>query len=148
MSGIYLYPIILAAGILQAFGPPMNGQLRLGLTNPWLASLVSFGIIVAAFVLMYAFMPLPGPSTDSVNKMPWWAPLGGVVGAFAVIAGLIWIDKVGAGPFAALTIGANLIASIVIDHFGLLKMPVHEMSLARIIGTLVMIIGMFLIVKF
>lgn len=27
--------------------------------------------------------------------MPWWAPLGGVIGAFAVIAGLLFVDKVG-----------------------------------------------------
>ena len=32
--------------------------------------------------------------------MPWWAPLGGLVGALAVIAGLLFVDKVGAGAFA------------------------------------------------
>ena len=30
--------------------------------------------------------------------MPWWAPLGGVIGAFAVVAGLMFVDKVGAAP--------------------------------------------------
>jgi bacterial/archaeal transporter family-2 protein len=41
--------------------------------------------------------------------MPWWAPLGGVIDAFAVIAGLLFVGKVGAGAFAGLTITANIL---------------------------------------
>jgi hypothetical protein len=37
LSAAWLYPIILVAGALQAWGPPMNGALRNSLTNPWLA---------------------------------------------------------------------------------------------------------------
>ena len=51
MSSTWLYPLILIAGALQAWGPPMNGALRIALTNPWLASLVSFIPIVAFLVV-------------------------------------------------------------------------------------------------
>ena len=47
----WLYPIILIGGALQAWGPAMNGALRKALTNPWLASLVSFLPIVALLAL-------------------------------------------------------------------------------------------------
>jgi transporter family-2 protein len=46
ISAAWLYPIILVAGALQAWGPPMNNALRGSLENPWLASLVSFLPIV------------------------------------------------------------------------------------------------------
>ena len=36
ISGAWLYPMILVAGALQAWGPPMNGVLKKSLTNPWL----------------------------------------------------------------------------------------------------------------
>lgn len=36
ISGAWLYPMILVAGALQAWGPPMNGVLKKLLTNPWL----------------------------------------------------------------------------------------------------------------
>ena len=57
--------------------------------------------------------------------MPWWAPLAGLTGAVAVFAGLALIDKIGAGPVNGLIITANLLASLAIDHFGLMNMPVH-----------------------
>ncbi len=43
----WLYFLIIFAGILQAMGNSMNAQLRNSLQNPWLASIVSFGLILA-----------------------------------------------------------------------------------------------------
>ena len=48
--------------------------------------------------------------------MPWWAPLGGLIGAVAVITGLLFVDKIGAGPFGGLTITANILMSLAVDH--------------------------------
>ena len=98
MSVAWIYPFMLAAGVMQAIGVPMNGQLYKSLINPWLASLVSFGLIVAVLLLLYAVMPRPLPTADGVRDMPWQAPLGGIVGAAAVFAGLLFVDRLGAGP--------------------------------------------------
>jgi transporter family-2 protein len=116
ISAAWLYPIILVAGALQAWGPPMNGVLKNSLTTPWLASLVSFLPIVALLGVLWFCLPRPLPTVEGISAMPWWAPLGVVVGAFAVIAGLLFVSKVGAGAFAGLTITANILMSLVIDH--------------------------------
>jgi transporter family-2 protein len=64
----------------------------------------------------------------------WWAPLGGLIGSFAVIAGLLFVDKVGAGAFAGLTITANILMSLAIDHFGWFNLPLHPMNIWRALG--------------
>ena len=56
IRNLWLYPIILAAGALQAWGPPMNGALRKALTSPWLSSLVSFLPIVAFLAASVTWM--------------------------------------------------------------------------------------------
>jgi transporter family-2 protein len=148
ISAAWLYPIIVIAGALQAWGPPMNHNLRLSLENPWLASLVSFLPIVALLACLIMCLPHPLPSERGLAEMPWWAPLGGVVGAFAVIAGLLFVGKVGAGAFAGLTITANILMSLAIDRFGMFGMQVHELSAGRIAGAALMVAGITLISKF
>lgn len=96
----------------------MNGALRGALSNPWLASIVSFLPIVFLLAILFFCVPKPLPTGEGLSNMPWWAPLGGVVGAFAVVAGLLFVDKIGAGLFGELTITANILMSPAIGHFG------------------------------
>lgn len=148
IGAAWLYPIILIAGALQAWGPPMNGALRNALSNPWLASVVSFLPIVALLGVVFFCQPRPLPTAEGMGGMAWWAPLGGLVGAFAVVAGLLFVDKVGAGAFAGLTITANILMSLAVDHFGWFGMSVHPINLWRIIGGALMVGGIALVAMF
>jgi transporter family-2 protein len=148
LSAAWLYPLILIAGALQAWGPPINGALRRSLENPWLASIVSFLPIVALLVVLWLCQPNPMPSPKGIAAMPWWAPLGGLVGAVAVIMGLLFVDKVGAGPFAGLTITANILMSLAIDHFGLFGIQQHSLNVWRVLGGALMTGGIVLIALF
>ena len=63
--------------------------------------------------------------------MPWSAPLGGIIGAFAVIAGLLFVDRVGTGTLAGLTITATILTSLAIDHFSWFNLPQHALGRAE-----------------
>ncbi len=148
MSTVLLYPIILVCGALQAWGPPMNNALRNSLVNPWFASIVSFLPIVAFLSVLWLCQPHPMPTREGIEAMPWWAPLGGLIGAFAVVAGLLFVGQVGAGTFGGLTITANILMSLIIDKYGLFGMTVHELSMGRIAGSVLMVAGIALISRF
>jgi len=129
-------------------GPPMNGALRQALTNPWLSSIVSFLPIVFLLAILLFCLPRPMPTSEGVSNMPWWAPLGGVAGAFAVVTGLLFVDKVGAAAFGGLTITANILMSLAVDQFGMFGMAVHHLSIWRIVGGALMVAGIALISLF
>jgi len=148
MKALWIFPLIITGGILQTFGAAMNGQVNKALLNPWLASAVSFGIITAFFICIFAIFPTPLPTANGLAAMPWWAPLGGLVGAVQVYAGLTLVNKVGAGPFVGFTVTAALVTSLLVDHFGLFHMEVHAVNIWRAIGALLMIGGVSLIAKF
>ena len=147
MGAAWIYPFIIFGGVLQAFGAPMNAQLKASVQNTWLASVISFGLVTMVFIGAFAILPRPLPTAEGLKAMPWWAPIGGLVGAVAVYAGLALVQKVGAGPYTGLTITAALITSLVIDHFGLFNMQVHAINAWRICGALLMIGGVTLIAK-
>lgn len=148
MNAAWAYPFIFFAGMLQAVRAAMGGQLNKSLVNPWLATSISFMLVLFTTTALFACMPRPLPSVGDVASMPWWAPLGGIVGAVAVFAGFILIQKLGAGPVNGITITANILASLAIDHFGLLRMEQHAMNPYRFAGAVLMIAGVTLIAKF
>ncbi len=74
--------------------------------------------------------------------------LGGLLGAFAVVAGLLFVSKVGAGAFAGLTITANFLMSLAIDKYGWFGMAVHELTSGRLAGAFLMVAGIVLICRF
>ena len=147
MTAALLYPFILVAGALQAIGNAMNAQLRGKLVNPWLAATVSFLPIVFVFTTLFFTMPTPLPSLDSLSKMPWYAPLGGVAGAVAVFGGLAFIDKVGAGPFNGLTLTANILTSLAMDALGLFGLQASGFKPMAWLGGLLMAVGVTFIAR-
>ena len=80
--------------------------------------------------------------------MPWWALIGGLVGAVQVYAGLTLVHKVGAGSFMALTVTAALAMSLLVDHFGWLRVHPHPISIGRVVGGVLMVGGVALVTKF
>jgi transporter family-2 protein len=148
MKAGWIFPFIILGGILQTCGAAMNAQLNTAMGNKWLASTVSFGVITAFFICLFAVFPTPLPSGAGLAAMPWWAPLGGLVGAVQVYAGLTLVNKVGAGPFVGITVTAALITSLVVDHFGWFHMPVHAVNGWRVAGAGLMVGGIALIARF
>ncbi|MGJ0507586.1 MAG: DMT family transporter [Methylocystis sp.] len=148
MNPVWWTPFILVAGALQAFGAVMSAQLRISLSNPWLSLAVLFSLNFFFFAALFAMWPRPLPTLEGIQTMPWWAPLAGLTGAVAVFAGLALIDKLGAGIVNGLIITANLATSLAIDHFGLLNAPQHGANIWRMLGGVLMALGVALICRF
>ena len=65
-----------------------------------------------------------------------------------MFAGLLFVNRIGAGPFNGLLITANILFSLAIDHFGLLNMEVHALNIWRVLGGILMVGGIALIALF
>jgi transporter family-2 protein len=139
----------LVAGVCVPVQFSVNSQLRNFVGGTALTTAISFfigtvaAIIVAAFILRES---LPGIGT--VSDVPWWVWTGGLLGALYVLASIILTPQLGAATTIGVVITGQMVASIVIDHFGLLRLPVHEISIPRLIGALLIIAGVALVQRF
>jgi bacterial/archaeal transporter family-2 protein len=143
-----LLPVALAAGIVLPVQFGVNSQLRNFVGGPVAAAAISFvvgtvALAVAALVVQRS-MPEPG----SAASAPWWAWTGGLLGAFFVLASIILTPRLGAATTIGLILTGQVLASIVIDHFGLIRVPVHEASFPRIIGALLIVAGVVIVQRF
>jgi transporter family-2 protein len=147
MNTGWIIPFIILGGALQSCGAAMNGQLNKYVVNPWLASAISFALITFFFAGASLIHPYPLPTQKDLAAMPWWAVIGGLVGAVQVYAGLTLVNKVGAGPFVGCTVTAALLSSLLIDHFGWFRMQPHPLNAGRVLGGLLLVSGVTLVVR-
>lgn len=80
--------------------------------------------------------------------MPWWAWLGGAMGAAYVLAMIILAERLGAALFTGITVTAAIVTSVALDHYGWLGFAQHSAGPWRILGGVMMIGGVALISLF
>lgn len=148
MSWLLLLPIALAAGVAAPTQFAVNTQLRDVTGGPVIAAAISFVIGTIALVAVWLVVNRSVPDIGAVVRSPWWIWTGGVLGAFFVTATIVLTPRLGTATTVGLILTGQVFASVVIDHFGLLRVPVHEASLPRILGALLIVAGVIIVQRF
>ncbi len=146
MSRTLAAALTIAAGALVALQAPINSRLGKGVgTLP--ATVVSFA--VGLIVLVAISLALAGGlgSLDQLGRQPWWAFVGGLLGAAYVASVLVTVRSLGVTGVVATTIAGQLAAAVVIDHFGLLGVARQPLAAARAAGIALLAVGVFLVVR-
>jgi bacterial/archaeal transporter family-2 protein len=147
LSVYLLLPFSILVGFSFASQAGINAQLRLGLSNPIQAAFISF--LVGTIILgIIAF--IQGDSwfkPNALTTIPWWAWLGGFLGAFNVAMSIFLAPKLGALVLAVSIVCGQVIASLALDQHGWLGYPKIDISFNRVLGALFLIIGMILVAK-
>jgi transporter family-2 protein len=142
----YLYGIALLAGVANAIEPGQNATLSRMTGQPIIAGIVCFTLAVVSFlVAMVVTGQRSLPSRATLAGVPWWAWPGGALGAAVVVAQLYLAESLGAAPFLGLVVTGGVIASILLDHFGLVGFKTHRASRWRILGGAMMVAGVTLV---
>lgn len=140
--------LAVAAGAVLPIQVGVNSTLRQGIGSPVVAALISFAVGTVC-LLAYAIAARSAwPTAQMLGKLPVWAWLGGALGAYFVTTTILVAPKLGAANLVALTIAAQLIGSLLLDHYGLIGFAQHGINTARIVGALLLIAGTMLIVKY
>ena len=130
-----------AAGAMLPFQAGVNAQLAEYLGSPLRAALASF--LVGALVLLplVAVFVRGLPSAERVSAAPWWVWLGGALGAFYVVGSITSAPRLGAVTLIAVILAGQAVASLVVDHFGMVGFDEHPATLGRIAGIVLIALG-------
>ncbi|WP_319763810.1 DMT family transporter [Maridesulfovibrio sp.] len=142
---------IMMSFVFGALAPTQAGvNLRLKgfVGDPILAAIVSFTVGTLSLLAYAYFTKVPLPHAEAMTKGPWWMWTGGVMGAFFVAAAVIVAPVLGAGTMMCWMVAGQMVASILLDHYGIIGYAVREATPARIFGALLIVLGAVLVEKF
>ncbi|MET8267292.1 DMT family transporter [Micromonospora arida] len=139
---------MLSGAVLPVQGA-VNARLRADLNAPITVAAFSFLLATAAMGLALAVAlsvaRTPGPQLKPLRTVPWWGWLGGLAGAIYVTSMFLFIPRIGAAPTVALTVAGQQLASVAVDHYGLLRLPRRRVNGRRLAGVAVLLAGVALL---
>ncbi len=145
---LFLILLALVAGACAPTQAGVNSQLRLVTKDPVLASLISFAVGTLALLAYSLVARIPWPAAKSFLVLPWWMWTGGFLGAFLVLVSVILAPKLGAATMLGFMVAGQMIASIVLDHYGWIGYEHHPTTLWRLLGASLLVVGVVIIKKF
>ena len=141
---LYLLPLAMGIGIAMSIQTALNTQLREYLYYPLQAALLSFLIGTIVLAVLVFFQPVEKPNLETLLQIPWFLWLGGCLGVYAISISIYTAPKLGFLSLSGLIIFGQIAISMLIDQYGLLgneKTPIHWQ---RLLGGVVIFIGVLL----
>ncbi len=140
----HLLAILVGAGLTIQVG--MNSTVRVAIGSPVIATIVNFTVGLVALLLLAVASGsrvVPG----STSAVPAWAWFGGLLGAAYVAATTVLGPRLGAAALLALTLAGQMVAALVVDHYGVIGFPENPVTPARLAGAALLVAGVLLIMR-
>jgi transporter family-2 protein len=134
------------AGVLVGMQAPVNSRLGRDLGSVQAATF-SFVVGTLALVVVASLFYGGLGSFGNVGKAPLWALVGGLLGAVYVTVAILTVRTLGVSGLTAIVISGQLAAAVVIDRFGLLGIAKQPIGAQRIVGLVLLIVGVLLVVR-
>ncbi len=138
--------LTLAAGCFVGMQAPINARLARQIGSLQAAT-VSFLVGSLALVVIAALSSGGLGGIGNVGKAPWWALIGGLLGAFYVTVALLTVRTLGASGLTAIVVAGQLAIAVAIDRFGLLGIAKQHIAAPRIVGLVLLLAGVVLVVR-
>ena len=140
---------LVLVALLIGFALPVqsgvNAQLRIGVGHPLLAAFISFAVGTIALLGLNVALRVPLPAGEAVSKLPWWHWIGGLLGAAYIYLAVLLAPRLGAATLVAAIVSGQMVASLLLDHFGWVGYPQQSLTPLRAVGALLVIGGVLLI---
>ncbi len=143
--GVAVVATVFAGGLI-AMQAPINARLG-GAVGGVQAAFLSF--VIGGVALGFVVAALGGgfSGLSETRTVPVVYLLGGLLGAVYVVTALTAVKTLGAGGVTAATIAGQLTLSMIVDQFGWFGVERSPITLARVLGVVVLALGVFLIVR-
>lgn len=137
--------LLVGAGLVVQVG--LNMAISRVLGSAPAAALVNFLVGSLILATLVALLRPDWPTRAQLSSIPLWAWLGGAFGAAYVATATFAGPRLGALMLLALTVAGQMLASIIVDHYGLLGFAEQPVTMTRLLGVALLAAGIFLVAR-
>jgi len=140
--------LALIAGACAPTQAGINAQLRLWTGDPVSAAMISFAVGTLSLFVYALVLRIPWPPVRTAGELPWWMWAGGCLGAFLVAVTIMLVPKLGAATMMAFMIAGQMLAGLVLDHYGLVGYELRPVNEWKVVGAILLVAGVVIIKRF
>lgn len=140
--------LAIIAGVVLPFQAVLNVQLGKTVQQPIFAAFATFvlgSLTLLTYLLIIKFDFASIIQAKNSSPTVW---LGGILGAFYVTAVIILSPKLGTALTFGLVVAGQMIVSLILDHFGILGLPIKEINWQKATGIILLLISVIIIQKY
>jgi len=134
------------AGVLLAVQVGANTRLSKAAGGPFAATTLQLVVGAAALTRLAALLGTLG-AVRLLPEVTWWHAIGGLASAFYVASTIVLFARLGAIVSVGLFIAGQMLASLLLDSFGLLGVVRAPIGLSGTLGALAVVAGATVIVR-
>lgn len=145
-QGVVLVVVVaVIGGLAVAVQAQMVGLLdrHIGTFESVLITYLSGGLLAAILFLLWR----QGGNLGAWRNAPWYAFAGGAMGLVIIASISYSVPRLGIVTAFTILVATQFILGSILDHFGLLGGPVRPLDAQRLAGMLVLLIGVWLIIR-
>lgn len=148
LNNYFFIFLAIVAGMLMPTQAAVNNKLADAVNSPILSAFISFAVGTVALFLYILATGASFANLSGARNASFIAWTGGLMGAFFVASTVWLVPRLGVALTFSLVIAGRMLITLVIDHFGLLGVPVKEVNFLRVLGVTFITVGVILIRKF
>lgn len=134
------------AGVFLPLQGGINSRLGKIIASPINASLISF-LVGALTLFSYTLLSRQHAQWSGLKAMPLYLWCGGIFGAFYVTVIVLAFPKIGPALTFGLVVAGQMMASLALSHFNILVEAANPLRIGKLLGVLLVIVGVFIIQK-
>ncbi|MCY7375579.1 MAG: DMT family transporter [Pyrinomonadaceae bacterium] len=140
--------LAILAGMAMPTQAVVNSKLADSVGNPVLAAFISFAVGTVALFVYILLTGVPLSNLATAKNAPLVAWVGGFLGAFFVSVMATIVPRIGVALSFSLAIAGQMLVTLLIDHFGWLGVTEKPINLMRVLGAVLITVGVVLIRRF
>ena len=141
------FVLVALGGAALALQAVWNTRFRAASGSAVLTNTISVIITAVALVAVWVSGLVPRGSMPPFQSLPKWAWCGGFCAAYYLVVSLVALPRLGAAAVFCLVIAGQVITALLVDTAGSFYVARIPLNPSRIVGTVLVLVGVILIQK-